>query len=118
MENNRIIDFISGVSVQATPEEVHAVQVFSKKLVRDFHYPKSHIQTRPQFRVKVRPSDTRKSYPIDIAVFNDEKKRDEDISIIVECKKPDRKDGTAQLKDYLRFSDARLGVWFNGKDSI
>jgi len=64
-----IIDFISGQKLKATPEEIEAVQVFAKQLVEDYGYPKEHIQTRPQFRVKVRPSDTKKGYPVDIAVF-------------------------------------------------
>jgi type I restriction enzyme M protein len=59
-ENLTIIDYISGVSVNATSEEIDAVQVFSRQLVEDYGYPKEHIQTRPQHRVKVRPSDTKK----------------------------------------------------------
>jgi len=111
-----IIDFISGQEVKATPEEIEAVQVFAKQLVEDYGYPKDHIQTRPQFRVKVRPSDTKKEYPVDIAVFPNDKKQEDDIYIIVECKKKNRKDGKTQLQDYLRFSKAFLGVWFNGDE--
>lgn len=113
-----IIDFISGQEVKATPEEIEAVQVFAKQLVEDYDYPKEHIQTRPQFRVKVRPSDTKKEYPIDIAVFSNDKKQEDDIYIIVECKKKNRKDGKTQLQDYLRFSKAFLGVWFNGDERL
>lgn len=106
----RIIDYISGVEVPATPEEIEATQVFSKLLIEDYGYPKNHIQTRPQFRVKARPSDTKKEYPVDIAVFSSADKTDENIYIIVECKKKNRKDGRGQLEDYLRLSKARLGV--------
>jgi hypothetical protein len=60
-----IRDYISGVPVKATPEEVEAVQVFAQRLVEDYGYPKSHIQTRPQYRVRVRPSDEEKNYPVD-----------------------------------------------------
>jgi len=56
-----LIDFISGKEVKATPEEVNAVQVFSRILVEDYKYPKENIRTRPQFRVKARPSDTKKN---------------------------------------------------------
>lgn len=125
MENNTqqikdgyIIDFISGQEVKATPEEIEAVQIFSKQLVEDYGYPKNHIQTRPQFRVKVRPSDTKKEYPVDIAVFPNDKKQEDDIHIIIECKKKNRKDGKTQLQDYLRFSKAFLGVWFNGDERL
>ena len=116
LKEGYIYDFISSEQVKATPEEVEAVQVFSKILVEDYGYPKDYIQTRPQFRVKVRPSDTKKEYPIDIAVFSDTEKNEDTISIIVECKKKNRKDGRSQLEDYLRFSKASLGVWFNGDE--
>lgn len=113
-----IEDYISGKEVKATPEEIQAVQVFSKQLVEDYGYPKDHIQTRPQFRVKVRPSDTKKEYPVDIAVFLNDKKQENQVYIIVECKKKNRKDGKTQLQDYLRFSEAILGVWFNGEERL
>jgi type I restriction enzyme M protein len=113
-----IVDFISGKEIKATPEEIEAVQVFSKQLVEDYSYPKNNIQTRPQFRVKVRPSDTKKEYPIDIAIFSNDKRQEDDVYIIVECKKKNRKDGKTQLQDYLRFSKAFLGVWFNGNERL
>lgn len=111
-----IIDYISGTQVKASPEELEATQVFSKILVEDYGYPKTHIQTRPQFHVKVRPSDTKKEYPVDIAVFSDTEKTDDSIYLIVECKKKNRKDGRTQLENYLTLSKANLGVWFNGEE--
>lgn len=113
-----ILDYISNQEIKATPEEIEAVQVYSKILVEDYEYPKNVLQTRPQFRVKVRPSDLKKEYPIDIAVFENNKKNEDDIRIIVECKKKTRKDGLDQLQDYLRFSKATLGVWFNGSEKL
>lgn len=113
-----IIDFISGVEVKTNPEEIEAVQVFAKQLVEDYSYPKECIQTRPQFRVRARPSDIRKEYPVDIAVFTNEEKQEDDVYIIIECKKKNRKDGKNQLQDYLRFSRAFLGVWFNGEERL
>ena len=111
-------DFISGKPVRATDEEVNAVQPFAHILVEDYHYPKEHIRTHPQWRVRVRPSDRKKSYPVDIAVFGDPNQTEENIQIIVECKKPTRTDGRSQLEDYLRFSKARIGVWFNGSERL
>ena len=113
-----ILDYISGLPVKETPEEIEAVQPFSKILVDDYGYPKDHVHTRPQYRVKVRPSDTKKEYPVDIAVFNSDNHVEDNIHIIVECKKKNRKDGRSQLEDYLRFSKAYLGVWFNGEERI
>ena len=113
-----ITDFISGRKIKATPEEIDAVQLFSKQLVEDYHYPKKHIQTKPQFRVKSKPSDTKKEYPVDIAIFANNKKKEQDIKIIVECKRKNKKDGRSQLEDYLRLSRAYLGVWFNGNERL
>ena len=111
-----IRDFISGQPVKATPEEVDAVQVFARRLVEDYGYPVSHIQTRPQWRVRKRPSDEEKSYPVDIAVFRSKKRTEDDVFMVVECKKKNRKDGVEQLKLYLDMSAAEVGVWFNGDE--
>ncbi|MCD4744962.1 MAG: N-6 DNA methylase [Bacteroidales bacterium] len=117
IKDGYIRDYISGQRVKATSEEIEAVQVFSKMLVDDYGYPKENIQTRPQFRVKSHPSD-KKGYPVDITVFNNSDKTDDSAYIIVECKKKTRKDGLDQLKDYLKFSNAYLGVWFNGEETL
>lgn len=113
-----LIDYISGQELKATPEEIQAVQPFVKKLCEDYGYPMDHIQTRPQWHVKARPSDTKKEYPVDVAVFSSNIHSDENIFMIVECKKKSRKDGRSQLEDYLRFSNAFLGVWFNGEETL
>jgi len=113
----KIQDFISGLDVNATQEEVNAVQPFSKILVEDYGYPKNDLQTHPQIRVKSSPSDLR-GYPIDIAVFEKRGTPDEKLYIVVECKKPNRKDGRDQLELYLKFSSAKIGVWYNGNESL
>ena len=64
----QIIDYISGKLVNATPEEVNAVQPMLKVLVDDYDYPSEMLQAHPQVRVKASPSD-KKGYPIDIAVY-------------------------------------------------
>ena len=114
--SNLIKDFISGTEIKATPEELDAVQPFSTQLVEDYGYPKENISTHPQHRVMVRPSDSKKSYPVDIAVFKDKTKKDDECLIIVECKKKNEADGVKQLQQYLKFSEANLGVWFNGNE--
>lgn len=114
-----IVDYITGNLVRETPEEVEAVQVFAQRLVEDFGYPKDVITTRPQFRVRPRPSAERKrGYPVDIAVFDDAVKLEDNAFIIVECKRKTRKDGEKQLKLYLSMSSAQIGVWFNGNDHL
>lgn len=113
-----VVDYISNKQVKGTPEEIEAVQPFSKKLVEDYGYPVANIMTHPQHRVKVRPSDEKKEYPVDIAVFTGSSHSDDDCYLIVECKKKTRKDGRGQLEAYLRFSKACLGVWYNGKETL
>ncbi|MBI2454182.1 MAG: type I restriction enzyme HsdR N-terminal domain-containing protein, partial [Parcubacteria group bacterium] len=110
-------DYITDTWVKATPEEVEAVQIFVKQLVEDYNYPKANIQTRPQYRVKQRPSGG-KDFPVDIAVFSSNNHTFDNEYILVECKKKNRKDGRSQLEDYLRFSKAELGVWFNGEERL
>lgn len=67
------------------PDEIQATQPFSKRLVEDYGYHKSGIQTRPQLKVKSSPSDP-DSYPVDIAVFENRGKVNQKLKMIVECK--------------------------------
>ncbi|MGH8338507.1 MAG: restriction endonuclease subunit M, partial [Gammaproteobacteria bacterium] len=113
-----VVDYVSGTTVRATPEEIEAVQVFSRRLVEDYGYPKQHLQTHPQYRVRKRPSDEAKSYPVDIALFKGDTPVEDDLYFVVECKKKNRKDGVAQLKLYLDMSPAEIGVWFNGDEHV
>lgn len=113
-----IVDLVTGLPVRATPEEVGATQVFLRRLIEDLGYSPQQIQTRPQFRVKESPSG-RERWPVDIAVFRTAETRTyEDAYIIVECKRPNRHDGLAQLQLYLQNSFATLGVWFNGEEHL
>ena len=70
----KLIDYISGKKVLAKPEEIEAVQPFSKILVEDYGYPKNLIKTHPQYRVSVRPSGGN-SFPVDIAIFSTKEKK-------------------------------------------
>ena len=79
LKSAHVVDFISGKHVKATLEEVEAVQVFSRRLVEDYGYPKGHLLTRPQYRVRKRPSDDAKAYPVDIAVFKSEKQLEDEL---------------------------------------
>lgn len=109
-------DFISNEWVKATPEEVEAVQILARRLVEDYGYDKEQIQTHPQFRVRKCPSDKEKSYPVDIALFKAKRRTEDNLFLIAECKKKNRKDGLAQLKLYMDMSPAEVGIWFNGED--
>jgi type I restriction enzyme M protein len=118
LTSKQIVDFISSKTVRLTPEERDAVQPFARALVQDYGYPKSHIQTHPQWRVSASPSDTKKTYPVDIVVFANEQHEDGNESIFVECKKKNRKVGRKQLEHYLTFCGAQVGVWYNGEERL
>jgi len=101
-KDGSILDFISGQEIKATPEEVEATQVFSGRLVEEYGYSKENIQTRPQYFVRKTPSDeSKREYPVDIAVFKGNSRVESDLIGIVECKKKSRKDGIEQLKLYM-----------------
>lgn len=114
--SSTLIDYISGEPVKGTPEERNAVQVILRRLVDDFNYPKSHIQSHPQHRVRKSPSGSSGSYPVDVAVFSSASRQESDLEMIVECKRPGRSDGMEQLRVYMEMSAASIGVWFNGVD--
>jgi type I restriction enzyme M protein len=52
----------------------------------------------------------------DIIVYTDADKLTP--KIIVECKRPKRKDGIEQLKSYMNAKGAPVAVWSNGSDNI
>jgi len=117
LKEGYVLDYISNQQVKATPEEVEAVQPFSKQLVEDYNYPKKNIRTRPQYRIKQRPSGN-KDFPLDIVVFKGEEHSYDNEYILVECKRKNKQDGRQQLENYLLFSKAQLGVWFNGEERL
>ncbi len=117
-ERLTVVDFISGQEVAATPEEVEAVQVFARRLVEDYGYSKSQIQTHPQFRIRRSPSDEAKSVPVDIAVFHSDSKVEANLYIVVECKRKTKREGKQQLIRYMEMSPVELGVWFNGNEHL
>ncbi len=112
-------DYLTGRWVRSgIKEHKEAVNVFTRRLIEDLGYSKKQIQTIPQFRVKVSPSGQEK-YPVDIAVFNDEKRNYDNVFMLIECKQPERKDGRRQLDIYLNLvPSVELGVWFNGKGHL
>lgn len=107
-----IRDFITDAWVKATPENKEAKVIFEERLVKEYGYSKDQIQ--PEFNIK---KGSKYIGPADIVVFRDEKnKNQEDIYIIVECKRKERTDGIEQLKSYLAPTQAKYGVWFNGNE--
>ncbi len=105
-------DFITGRWLKNKPEEGPR-QILEKKLVEEYGYSKSQIEI--EFPVQ---KGSKRIGPTDIAVFRDDKKVIDNLYIIVETKRKERKDGIDQLKSYLSPTNAEFGVWFNGKDIV
>jgi type I restriction enzyme M protein len=107
-----IRDFITGRWLKDRPEEGPR-QILEKRLVEEYGYSKNQIEI--EFPVQ---KGSKRIGPTDIAVFRDEKKIIDNLYIIVETKRKERKDGIDQLKSYLSPTNAEFGIWFNGKDIV
>lgn len=112
--DSELLDFITDKPIPNKPENREAKVPFEKRLVEEYGYNKTDIE--PEFRIQ---HGSHTIGPADIVVFHSGKDHiQENIYIIVECKKKDSKDGEQQLKSYLSpCKSAKYGVWFNGDEA-
>ena len=96
---------------KSAPEEI-VRQLWVYKLIHQYGYRDDEIDLEKgvQFGTEVGTKAA------DIIVYTDAAK--ETPKIIVECKKPRRKDGIEQLKSYMNAKGAPVAIWSNGSDSI
>lgn len=96
---------------KSAPEEI-VRQLWVFKLMEQYGYKADEIDLEKgvQFGTEVGTKAA------DIIVYTDATKLTP--KIIVECKKPKRKDGIEQLKSYMNAKGAPVAVWSNGTDSI
>ncbi len=95
----------------AKPEEI-VRQLYLRKLIDEYGYAKERIAIEKQ--VYFGSSVHEKA--ADIVIW--EKGTTDTPYIIVECKKPKRKDGLEQLKSYCNAEGSPIGVWTNGGETI
>lgn len=95
----------------AKPEEI-VRQLYLRKLMHHYGYPKERIAVEKS----VYFGSAVHEKAADIVVW--EKDAPSTPYIIVECKKPKRKDGLDQLKSYCNAEGSPIGVWTNGADTI
>lgn len=107
-----IRDFITDRCLRDQPEEGPR-QILEKRLVEEYGYSKNEMEI--EFPVQ---KGSKMIGPTDIAIFRDQKKVIDNLYIIIETKRKERKDGIDQLKSYLSPTNAEFGVWFNGKNII
>ncbi|MHB8252168.1 MAG: N-6 DNA methylase [Acidiferrobacter sp.] len=96
---------------KSAPEEI-VRQLWVYKLMQQYGYEADEIDLEKgvQFGTEVGTKAA------DIIVYTDATKVTP--KLIVECKKPKRKDGIEQLKSYMNAKGAPVAVWSNGTDSI
>lgn len=111
----KICDYIDGTFRNDTPEE-YVRQNIEKRLVNELKYPKERIGV--EFTIKV--GDARKR--ADLTIFEkDTTQSQENIRVIVECKKEtveprNAKEGVGQLQSYMAASvNCEWGLWTNGR---
>lgn len=94
----------------AKPEEI-VRQLWIKKLLDEYRYPKSRIKVERAVWFGSGVSDK----AADIIVMHTD---GEHPYIIFEIKKPKRRDGEQQLKSYCNAEGSPIGVWSNGQEQI
>ncbi len=96
---------------KSAPEEIIR-QLWVYKLIHQYGYRPDQIELEKgvQFGTEVGTKSA------DIIVYTDATKTTP--KLIIECKRPKRKDGIEQLKSYMNAKGAPVAVWSNGADSI
>lgn len=96
---------------KSNPEEI-VRQLWVYKLLNVYEYKREEIELEKSvhFGTEVHTKAA------DIVVYTDATK--ETPKIIIEIKKPKRKEGIEQLKSYMMSKGAPVAVWSNGSDSI
>lgn len=96
---------------KSNPEEI-VRQLWVYKLINYYGYEKEEIILEKPITFG---SDINSKYA-DIMVFNE--KEQINPKIVIEVKKPKRKDGIEQLRSYLNAEGSPIGVWSNGSDKV
>lgn len=96
---------------KSNPEEiVRQLWVYKLLNVYEYKFDEIELEKSVYFGTEVNAKAA------DIVVYTDNTKQTP--KIILEIKKPKRKDGIEQLKSYLNAQGSPVGVWSNGSDSI
>lgn len=96
---------------KSNPEEI-VRQLWVYKLLNTYEYKADELELEKSVHFGTEVN----AKAADIVVYTDSTKQTP--KIIIEVKKPKRKDGIEQLKSYLNAEGSPVGVWSNGSDSI
>ena len=114
--DGKICDYIDGKFRKDTPEE-YVRQTIEKRLINEHKYKPTQIKV--EYTLKLGSRKPR----ADIVLFDRDCKKheQENIQIIIECKKEsvdpgNRDEGVEQLKSYMAASpNCEWGMWTNGR---
>lgn len=95
----------------AKPEEI-VRQLFLQRLINEYKYPKDRIFIEKPVFFGSAIAEKRAD------IFISEKDEYDTAFIIVELKKPKRRDGIEQLKSYCNAEGSPIGVWTNGAEIV
>jgi type I restriction enzyme M protein len=103
--------FLTDKERAAKPEEI-VRQLYLRRLVRDYVYPKERIFIEKPVQFGSVIAEKRAD------IFVSEADHLDTAYIIVELKKPKRRDGLEQLKSYCNAEGSPIGVWTNGSETV
>ena len=101
----------SGRERPAKPEEI-VRQLFIRRLMTEYNYPADRIAIEKGVYFGSKMAEKRAD------IFISEDGTPDTAFIIVECKKPKRRDGLEQLKSYCNAEGSPIGVWTNGREIV
>ena len=104
-------DFVNGKERPAKPEEI-VRQLFLYRLIHTYRYPPSRIVVEKGVQFGSTIAEKR----ADIVILDKDDLKA--AYLIVEVKKPNRKDGLEQLKSYCNAEGAPIAVWTNGGEEV
>ncbi len=107
--NEEVQVFVEGG--KSSPEEI-VRQLWVYKLIHHYNYNMDEIDLEAPVRFGTEVN----TKAADILVYSDNSKTTS--KIIIECKKPNRKDGIGQLKTYMEARGAWVALWSNGSDRV
>lgn len=102
---------VSDKARPAKPEEI-VRQLYLQKLMKEYGYPKERIAVEKAVHFGSAVHEKK----ADIVLY--EKDTTDTDYIVVEVKKPKRKDGLEQLKSYCNALGSPIGVWTNGSETL
>lgn len=95
----------------AKPEEI-VRQLFLRRLIYEYKYPKERIFLEKAVFFGSSIAEKRAD------IFVSERDDPDTAYIIIELKKPKRRDGLEQLKSYCNAEGSPIGVWTNGAEIV